>query len=127
MNTITLTTGSAQEYRSTMQGAARSFLQRHQGEHLLDDGRLFDRAVQYLVTSLEVPVFMADRLVHLAQSELECLKRPVIGIDYSTGTDESRRVTLVNFFSGEAVLIPARYLPARLQPPAAALAAAATH
>ena len=127
MNTITLTTtGNAQEYRSTMQGAARSFLQRHQGEHLLNDGRLFDRAVQYLVTSLEVPVFMADRLVHLAQSELECLKRPVIGIDYATGEDETR-VTLVNFFSGEAVLIPARYLPARLQPPAAALAAAATH
>lgn len=126
MNAITTTAGNAQEYRTSMQRAALHFLQRHQGEHLLDDGRLFDRAVQYLVTSLEVPVFMADRLVHLAASELECLKRPVIGIDYAAGTDETR-VGLVNFFSGEAVLIPARYLPARLQPHAAHMAAAATH
>lgn len=58
-------------------------------------------------------------------SELECLKRPVIGIDY--GTADVTRVALVNFFSGEEVLIPLRHLPARLQPPAAPLAAAATH
>lgn len=120
------TANDAQEYRASMQRAALSFLQRHQGEHLTDDGHLFDRAVGYLVTALDVPTFMADRLVHLAMSELECLKRPVIGIDYASGTDETR-VALINFFSGEAVLIPLRHLPARLQPPAAPLAAAATH
>lgn len=125
MNAITTTAVNANEYRTSMQRAALHFLQRHQGEHLTNDGHLFDRAVQYLVTSLEVPVFMADRLVYLATSELECLKRPVIGIDYAA-SDETR-VTLVNFFSGEAVLIPARYLPARLQPHAAHMAAAATH
>ncbi|WP_312146025.1 MULTISPECIES: hypothetical protein [Stutzerimonas stutzeri subgroup] len=119
------TANDAQEYRASMQRAALTFLQRHQGEHLTDDGHLFERAVGYLVNSLEVPAFMADRLVHLAMGELECLKRPVIGIDY--GTADVTRVALVNFFSGEAVLIPLRHLPARLQPPAAALAAAATH
>lgn len=124
MNVTTL--NDAQEYRATMQRAALTFLQRHQGEHLTDDGHLFERAVGYLVNALDVPAFMADRLVHLAMSELECLKRPVIGIDYASGTDETR-VALINFFSGEAVLIPLRHLPARLQPPAAPLAAAATH
>lgn len=119
------TANDAQEYRASMQRAALTFLQRHQGEHLTDDGHLFERAVGYLVNSLEVPAFMADRLVHLAMGELECLKRPVIGIDY--GTADVTRVALVNFFSGEAVLIPLRHLPARLQPPAAPLAAAATH
>lgn len=123
MNVSTI--NDAQEYRASMQRAALTFLQRHQGEHLTDDGHLFERAVGYLVNSLEVSAFMADRLVHLAMGELECLKRPVIGIDY--GTADVTRVALVNFFSGEAVLIPLRHLPARLQPPAAPLAAAATH
>ncbi|EWC40180.1 hypothetical protein [Stutzerimonas stutzeri] len=124
MNVTTI--NDAHEYRTAMQRAALTFLQRHQAEHLTDDGLLFERAVSYLVNALDVPAFMADQLVHLAMSELECLKRPVIGIDYASGADETR-VALLNFFSGEAVLIPLRHLPARLQPPAAPLAAAATH
>ncbi|MDH1587987.1 MULTISPECIES: hypothetical protein [Stutzerimonas] len=123
MNVSTI--NDAQEYRASMQRAALTFLQRHQGEHLTDDGHLFARAVSYLVNGLDVPTFMADRLVHLAMSELECRKRTAIGISY--GTDDATRVALRSFFSGEAVLIPLRHLPARLQPPAAPLAAAATH
>lgn len=121
MNTITATTtaGDAQEYRSTMQQAAQAFLQRHQAEHLADDGHLFDRAVSYLVNALDVPSFMADRLVHLAMSELDSKPRPVpIGIDYGTG--DASRVALLHFSTGETVLIPCRHLPLRLQPPAAA-------
>ncbi len=124
MNTITQI-GDAQEYRSSMQLAARHFLKRHQAEHLADDGKLFDRAVSYLVNSLEVPAFMADRLVHLAMSELD--SRPARGIGINYGTREEGRVALIDFSSGEAVLIPLRHLPARLQPPAAHLAAAAVN
>lgn len=123
MNVSTI--NDAQEYRASMQRAALTFLQRHQGEHLTDDGHLFERAVSYLVNGLEVPTFMADRLVHLAMSELECRKRTAIGISY--GTEDATRVALRSLFSGESVLIPLRHLPARLQPPAAPLAAAATH
>jgi len=119
------TANDAQEYRASMQRAALTFLQRHQGEHLTDDGHLFERAVSYLVNGLEVPTFMADRLVHLAMSELECRKRTAIGISYCT--EDATRVALRSLFSGESVLIPLRHLPARLQPPAAPLAAAATH
>lgn len=125
MNTIT-PISDAQEYRSSMQLAARHFLQRHQAEHLTDDGKLFERAVGYLTHSLEVPAFMADRLVHLAMSELDCLARPVIGIDYAKGQDKGR-VALVDFSTGEVELIPLRHLPARLQPPAAHAAAAAVN
>lgn len=123
MNVPTL--HDAQEYRTTMQRAALGFLQRHQGEHLTEDGHLFGRAVSYLVNALDVPTFMADRLVYLAMSELECRKRSAIEIDY--GTDDAARVALRSFFSGEAVLIPIRHLPARLQPPAVLPAAAAAH
>ncbi len=119
------TVNDAQEYRASMQRAALTFLQRHQAEHLTDDGHLFERAVSYLVNGLEVPTFMADRLVHLAMSELECRKRTAIGISY--GTEDATRVALRSLFTGESVLIPLRHLPARLQPPAAPLAAAATH
>ena len=126
MNTLTTTAGDAQEYRTTMQQAAQAFLQRHQGEHLADDGHLFDRAVSYLVNALDVPSFMADRLVHLAMTELDDKPRPApIGIDYGTG--DSHTVALLHFATGETVLIPCRRLPLRLQPPAALQAAAAAN
>lgn len=125
MNTLTAPAGNAQEYRSSMQQAALAFLQRHQGEHLADDGHLFDRAVSYLVNALDVPTFMADRLVYLAMSELEFVKRPVIGIDYGTG--DSTAVRVMHFLTGETVLIRCRYLPLRLQPPTAHPAAAAAN
>lgn len=127
MNTITATTeGNAQEYRRSMQQAALAFLQRHQGEHLADDGHLFDRAVSYLVNALEVPTFMADRLVYLAMSELSGKPSPApIGIDYGTG--DAARVAHLHFSTGEQVLIPCRHLPLRLQPSAAHPAAAAAN
>ncbi|WP_421684495.1 hypothetical protein HKW98_09115 [Stutzerimonas urumqiensis] len=122
MNSSVIPLGHAQEYRDTMQQAALAFLQRHQGEHLVDDGKLFERAVRYLVTSLEVPAFMADRLVHLAMTQLEpCW----VGLDRGAG-DETI-ACLVHVPSGERVFVPYRRLPLRLQPPATALAAAATH
>lgn len=126
MNTLTTTAGNAQEYRTTMQEAALHFLQRHQGEHLADDGHLFDRAVSYLVNALDVPTFMADRLAYLAMSELSGKPKPApIGIDYGTG--DSTTVALLHFSTGEKVLIPCRHLPLRLQPPTAQPAAAAAN
>lgn len=124
MNTIT-PIGDAQEYRASMQQAARAFLQRHQAEHLTDDGQLFARGVHYLVHALDVPAFMADRLVHLAMTDLDRDRRPWVGVDYAAR--EGERIGLTDLRTGETVLIPLRHLPARLQPPAAPLAAAATH
>ena len=48
--------------------AAKGFLARHRDEHLGNDQQLFERTTDYLVTSLDVPAFMAPRLAHLAMS-----------------------------------------------------------
>ncbi|AVX11476.1 hypothetical protein NDR77_13575 [Pseudomonas aeruginosa] len=112
---------SAKDYRSSMQAAAKAYLLRHQDEHLADDERLYDRACRYLVQGLDVPAFMAPRLVHLAMTELSSR----VGIDRGLG-DETR-LCLVLVRTGERAFIPTRYLPLRLQPPAALPAAAAAH
>lgn len=70
MNTCTPQPGiSAQDYQDTMQSVAAAYLIRHRLEHL-DDGQLFERACHHLVLANGVPVFMAQRLVHLAMSAL---------------------------------------------------------
>ncbi|PKG93626.1 hypothetical protein CXF92_12655 [Pseudomonas sp. Choline-3u-10] len=112
---------SAKDYRSTMQAAAKAYLLRHQDEYLANDERLFDRTCRYLVHGLEVPTFMAQRLVHLAMTELSYR----VAIDRGQG-DETR-LCLVHVRSGERALFPLRYLPLRLQPPTAQPAAAAAN
>lgn len=101
-----------QEYTASMQAAALGFLQRHQGEHLTDDGRLFDRAVSYLVNSLEVPAFMADRLVHLAMTERMPKGKAWVGVDMASGPDQSRLLILDRRI-GQTMLLPCRHLPGR--------------
>lgn len=101
----------AMEYRDSMQQAARTFLERHQAEHLGDDARLFERAARYLVQCMEVPVFMAQRLVHLAMSDLGEPQQPWIGIDPANGPDCS--VVLIDRRTGERALMPRRILPSR--------------
>lgn len=113
---------SAKDYRSTMQAAAKAYILRHRDEYLGDDERLFDRTCRYLVHGLEVPTFMAQRLVHLAMTEAS----PRVAIDRSQG-DDSTRLCLVHIRSGERVFFPLRYLPLRLQPPMAPQAAAAAN
>lgn len=102
----------AMEYRDSMQQAARTFLERHQAEHLGDDARLFERAARYLVQHMEVPVFMAQRLVHLAMSELGEPQQPLIGFDLASGSDYSS-VVLIDRRTGERALMPRRILPSR--------------
>lgn len=101
-----------QEYRDSMQAAALGFLQRHQAEHLTDDGRLFDRACTYLVRSLDVPVFMAPRLVHLAMTQLKPGPAAWIGIDEAAGADLAG-VVLIDNRTGQRAYIPRRILPER--------------
>ena len=109
-----------QEYTASMQAAALGFLQRHQGEHLTDDGKLFDRAVSYLVNSLEVPAFVADRLVHLAMSELKPRTGNWIGIDHAASGDLAG-VVLIDNRTGQRSYIPRRFLPERFLAQAVAL------
>lgn len=104
---------NATEYRDSMQQAARGFIERHQAEHLGDEAQLFERAARYLVQVMEVPVFMAQRLVHLALSDLGATKPALQGWDLASGPD-SGSVLLIDRRSGERAVIPLRILPSRL-------------
>lgn len=107
MNTFPLTSQQADDYRTSMQLAACRFIERHQAEHLQDDG-LFERTVRHLVTSLEVPAFMADRLVHLAMSERLPKGATLVSIDLGTGVALDHR-------TGVKAHLPIRLLPHRFQ------------
>lgn len=102
------------DYRSSMQQAAFAYLQRHEAEHLVDSDLLFDRCIRHLTLALEVPVFMAPKLVHNAWTELQVTKkRRWIGIDLVSGSD-STHVYLVDRLAGQRFSVSARFLPQKL-------------
>lgn len=103
-----------QDYRSSMQHAAFAYLQRHEAEHLVDSDLLFDRCIRHLTLALEVPVFIAPKLVHSAWTELQVIKkRRWIGIDWATGSDSSH-VHLVDVLADQRFSVSARFLPQKL-------------
>lgn len=67
---MTPTQHCAQDYRTSMQEAARAYLLRHQAEYLADSDQLFESCVRHLSVALEVPTSIATKLVHLAWSEI---------------------------------------------------------
>lgn len=102
------------DYRSSMQQAAFAYLQRHEAEHLVDSDLLFDRCIRHLTLALEVPVFMAPKLVQNAWTELQMIKkRRWIGIDWASGAD-SNRVHLVDVLADQRFPVPARFLPQKM-------------
>lgn len=119
MNPTTLQTSiNAQDYRETMQAVAEGYLQRHWGEHL-DEGQLFERTCQYLVTANEVPIFMAQRLVYLAMSKITP-PSITVGVDWGQHGDKTA-VVLIDSRDGIHRLVPRRLISERF------LAQAAPH
>jgi len=103
-----LTTQALDDYRSTMQTVAEGYLRRHWAEHL-DEGQLFDRACKYLVTANAVPVFMAQRLVYLAMSNITP-PSVTVGVDWANHGDKTVAV-LIDSRDGIHHLVPRRILP----------------
>ncbi|MHC8325996.1 hypothetical protein [Pseudomonas sp. LB1P83] len=68
---MTRTPDSIQDYRTSMQEAARAYLLRHQAQYLSDSDQLFESCVRHLIVALEVPTNTATKLVHLAWSEIQ--------------------------------------------------------
>lgn len=102
------------DYRSRMQQAAFAYLQRHEAEHLVDSDLLFDRCIRHLTLALEVPVFMAPKIVHNAWTELQMIKkRRWIGVDWAAGADGTR-VHLVDVLADQRFPVPARFLPQKM-------------
>ncbi|MCY1350158.1 hypothetical protein D9M69_363860 [compost metagenome] len=67
-----------------------------------------ERTTRHLVEALDVPAFMAPRLVALALSQLNSGPEWV-GLDLAAGPDE-HLVILVDTSSGQRALIPRRIL-----------------
>lgn len=102
------------DYRSSMQQAAFAYLQRHDAEHLADSDLLFERCIRHLTLALEVPVFMAPKLVHNAWTELQVIKtRTWIGVDWGIAPNCSR-VHLVDVRADQRFPVSARFLPQKL-------------
>lgn len=62
------------DYRSTIRAAALTFLERHQGEHLGDQGQFIERTVNHLVDSFQADKPLALRLTFEALGELSEIK-----------------------------------------------------
>jgi len=78
---------AVQEYQDELKAAALVFLERHHCEHLSDDQQLFDRAVQHLVSDYDVLTQTAEKLVHLACSDMSAVRdRQRLDIVSSTST-----------------------------------------
>ena len=102
------------DYRSSMQRAAFAYLQRHEAQYLVDSDLLYENCVRHLTHSLEVPVFMAERVVHNAWTEVQVInQRKWIGVDWGS----SPGCTVVHLIDTRADLrypVPARLLPQTL-------------
>ncbi|WP_085704607.1 hypothetical protein [Pseudomonas sp. B15(2017)] len=61
---------AVKEYQDMLKTAALVFLERHKCEHLSDDQQLLKRAVQHLVADFDVLTPTAEKMVHLAYSDL---------------------------------------------------------
>lgn len=87
------------------------FLERHQCEHLGDDQLLFDRTVQHLVADYDVLTQTAERLVHLACSELSAVSdRQRLDIVSSTST----HTVIIDTATGNAWAIPVSLIYERI-------------
>lgn len=118
MNVAPLTQQQANDYRAFMQRSALSFIEKHAAEHLDDDG-LFERTVGYLVNTLDVPAFMAGRLVLLAMSERLPKGVAWLAVDMAAGPHQGLRMVL-DLRTGQQTPLPCRLLPHRfLAAPAA--------
>lgn len=107
MSTAPQRTLDTQEYRDQMQRAATAYLQRHAHEHL-EDAQLLERATLHLTQALEVPVFMAQRLVELAFTRLRESHWLQVNLADAPSPDA---ICLVDCRNGQAIFVHRRILP----------------
>lgn len=62
------------EYQDVLKAAALAFLERHHCEHLSDDQQLITRAVRHLVADYDVLTSLAEKMVHLAYSDMNAIR-----------------------------------------------------
>ena len=94
-----------------LKASALAFLERHHREHLGDDQQLFKRAVQHLVADYNAVTQHAERLVHLASSEMSAVSdRQRLDIVSSTST----HTVIIDTATGNAWAIPVSLIYERI-------------
>lgn len=94
-----------------LKASAFAFLERHRCEHLGDDQQLFKRAVQHLVTDYNAVTQHAERLVHLASSEMSAVSnRQRLDIVSSTST----HTVIIDPATGNAWAVPVSLIYERI-------------
>lgn len=102
---------AVQEYQDVLKAAALTFLERHQCEHLGNDQQLFDRAVQHLVADYDVLTQMAEKMVHLACSDMTAVRdRQRLDIVSSTST----HTVIIDPATGNAWAVPVSLIYERI-------------
>ncbi|MGO4366664.1 hypothetical protein [Pseudomonas sp. PAB10] len=102
---------AVQEYQDMLKTAALAFLERHRCEHLGDDQQLFDRTLQHLVADFDVLTQTAERLVHLANSEMSAVcDRQRLDTFSSTST----HTVIIDTATGNAWAIPVSLIYERI-------------
>lgn len=102
---------AAQEYQDMLKASALVFLERHQCEHLGDDQQLFDRVVQHLVSDFDVLTQVAEKMVHLASSDMNAIRdRQRLDIVSSTST----HTVIIDPATGQAWAIPVSLIYERI-------------
>ena len=94
-----------------LKAAASLFLERHRCEHLSDDLQLVKRAVQHLVSDFDVLTPTAEKMVHLAYSDMNAIRdRQRLDIRNSTATHS----VIVDPTTGNAWAIPVSLIYERI-------------
>jgi len=102
---------AVQEYQDTLKTAALVFLERHQCEHLGNDQQLFDRAVHHLITDFDVLTTTAEKMVHLASSDMSAVRdRQRLDMVSSTST----HTVIIDPATGNAWAIPVSLIYERI-------------
>ena len=65
---------AVKEYQDVLKSAALTFLERHHCEHLGNDQQLISRTVHHLVADYDVLTQMAEKMVHLAYSDMHAIR-----------------------------------------------------
>jgi hypothetical protein len=102
---------AAQEYQDMLKAAASLFLERHRCEHLSDDLQLVKRAVQHLVSYFDVLTPTAEKMVHLAYSDLSAASdRQRLDVLTSTAT----HTVITDTGTGEVWAVPVSLIYERI-------------
>lgn len=102
---------AVQEYQDVLKAAALVFLERHQIQHLSNDQQLIKRAVQHLVADFDALTPTAERVVHLAYSDLSATNdRQRLDILTSTPT----HTVITDTATGEVWAVPVSLIYERI-------------